>query len=150
MKTFTLSIAVMFVVAASVNATVVVITTGTPTKDLEGFTTWMVSAASDSGPISGIDVTFSEAMNQVNPFGAATIWQDTNGLITGTGADISQNSQFLFMSADVFPLAAEMAEGAFLLKGAFTNISAHTGGEMSVDFAQIVIADGSCPFCSMP
>ena len=107
--------------------------TGTPTTDLPGYTTWTVSATSDSGSINGIDITFAGAMNQVNPFGLATTFSNNNGAISGTGGHVSQDSQFLFHSGDILPIGAE--EGPELLKAAITNISAHTDGAMSVDFA---------------
>ncbi len=140
MKRFTLAIAVMFVVAVSANAAVVVTSTGVATTELSGYTTWTVNATSDSGPINGIDVTFTGAMNQVNPAGNATIFTDANGFFSFVGADVSQDSQFLFAAADLLNIGAE--EGAELLKGALTGISAYSGGLMSVDFAQVVIADG--------
>ena len=132
-KRLTLVIDVLFLVAASANAAVLITSTGTPTTDLPGYTTWTVSATSDSGSINGIDITFAGAMNQVNPFGLATTFSNNNGAISGTGGHVSQDSQFLFHSGDILPIGAE--EGPELLKAAITNISAHTGGAMSVDFA---------------
>ena len=140
MKRFTLAVAVMFVVAVSANAAVVVTSTGVATTELTGYTTWTVNATSDSGPINGIDVTFTGAMNQVNPAGQASIFTDANGFFGFVNADVSQDSQFLFASGDI--LSTAMDEGASELTGAITNISNHTSAAMSVDFAQIVMADG--------
>lgn len=140
MKRFTLAIAVMFVVAVSANAAVVITSTGVATTDLAGYDTWTVNATSDSGPINGIDVTFTGAMNHVNPAGNATIFTDANGFFGFVGADVSQDSQFLFASGDLLNIGAE--EGAELLKAALTNISAYSGGSLSIDFAQIVVPTG--------
>ena len=111
----------------------VITSTGTPTTGLPGYTTWTVNATSDAGPINGIDITFTGAMNQVNPAGNATIFTDANAFFSFVGADVSQDSQILFPSSGILCLGAE--EGPELLKAAITNISAHTGGAMSVDFA---------------
>jgi hypothetical protein len=138
MKRFALATAVMFVIAVSANAAVVITLDGVATTGLAGHTTYTVKATSDSGPINGIDVTFEGAMNQVNPFSLATIFTDMNSAIAGSG-DVSQDSQFLFGSGDI--LSTATGEGDSLLKGAITNIAALGGGQ-SVDFAQIVIADG--------
>ena len=98
-----------------------------------------MDATSDSGSINGIDITFAGAMNQVNPTGISTIFTDGKLFFGFVGADVSQDSQFLFHSGDILSIGAE--EGPELLKAAITNISAHTGGAMSVDIAQIVFAD---------
>ncbi len=124
----------------SIGGSVVVTSTGVPTMDMPGFTTWTVNATSDVGPINGIDITFTGAMNQVNPAGQPSIFTNANGFFSFVGADVSQDSQFLFDSGDILQVGT--AEGAELLKAAITNISSHTGGAMSVDFAQIVIANG--------
>ena len=140
MKRFALAIAVVFALAVSVNAAVVVTSAGVPTTDLTGYTTWTVTATSDSGAINGIDATFAGAMNHVNPNGMATIFNDSNGFFGFVSANASQDSQFLFGSADI--LSTATGEGDSLLKGALTNLSAYSGGSMSIDFAQIVIANG--------
>jgi hypothetical protein len=140
MKRFTVAIVVAFAVAASANAGVLVTSTGVPTTDLEGFTTWTVNATSDSGPINGIDATFAGPMNHVNPNGMATVFNDTNGFFGFVFANASQDSQFLFKSDKI--LSTATGEGDSLLKGALTNLSAYSGGSMSIDFAQIVIANG--------
>ena len=144
MKKFTLATAVMLMIAAATNGEVVMTAIGVPTTDMPGFTTWTVNATSDTGPINGIDVTFNGAMNQVNPFGGmSTIWQDSNQIFDNIPENVSQDSQFLYKSSEVFLLPSEMKEGDNLLAGVFTHIASHTGGAMSVDFAQIVAPNGS-------
>jgi hypothetical protein len=144
MKKFTLATAVMLMIAAATNGEVMMTAIGVPTTDMPGFTTWTVNATSDTGPINGIDVTFNGAMNQVNPFGGmSTIWQDSNQIFDNISENVSQDSQFLYKSSEVFLLPSEMKEGDNLLAGVFTHIASHTGGAMSVDFAQIVAPNGS-------
>jgi hypothetical protein len=144
MKKFILATAVMLMIAASTNGEVVMTAIGVPTTNMPGFTTWTVNATSDTGPINGIDVTFNGAMNQVNPFGGmSTIWQDSNQSFDNIPENVLQDSQFLYKSSEVFPLSSEMKEGDNLLAGVFTNIASHTGGATSVDFAQIVVPNGS-------
>ena len=117
MKRFTLAIAVMFVVAVSANAAVVITSTGAATTELAGYTTWTVNATSDSGPINGIDVTFTGAMNQVNPAGNDTIFTDANGffgyLLTPMCRKIRSSMFAASGSAE-----HSLQEGAELLKAA--------------------------------
>ena len=137
MKRFTLAIAVMFVIAASANAAVVVTSTGAATTGLAGYTTFTMTASTDVGGIQGIDATFSGAMNHINPAGNAAIFQDANGFFSFVGASVDQDSQFNWASGDV--VVAAQGESADSLNGAF---AWSTGGVASVDFAQIVVADG--------
>ena len=137
MKRFTLAIAVMFVIAASANAAVVVTSTGVATTGLAGYTTYTMTASTDVGGIQGIDATFAGAMNQVNPAGNASIFQDANGFFSFVGASVDQDSQFNWASGDV--VVARQGESADSLDGAFAWSS---GGVVSVDFAQIVVAEG--------
>ena len=139
MKSITLAIAVMFMVAVSANAAVVMTTTGAPTTDLDGFTTWTVSVSGDN-PIKGIDASFTGAMNHVNPcmWGSCveTIFNDNNGPIGQSGGHVSQDSQFTFAKPEL-SLGAE--ESATSLAVGVTGIQALGN---AFDFAQIVIADG--------
>ena len=131
--------ALLLSVASVANAAVMVTTESAATTGLAGFTTYTVTASSDVGAINGIDISFDGAMNQVNPFTLATIFQDNNATFGGVGADVSQDSQFLFASSAVLSLNTE--EGANLLKGALTNLAPLNTGN-SLPFAQIVIEDG--------
>jgi hypothetical protein len=137
MKNFTLAIAVMFAIAVSANAAVVVTSSGAATTDLPGYTTFTMTASTDVGGIQGIDATFTGAMNQVNPAGNASIFEDANGFFSFVGASIDQDSQFHWASGDV--VVARQAESATSLDGAFAWAS---GGVGSVDFAHIVVPDG--------
>ena len=144
MKRFTLAIAVMLVVAVSANAAVVITSTSSETADLEGFTTWAVTATSDSGAINGIDGQFTGAMNQTKAFGALdTIFADDGALdATPISYYHHKDSHWEFNKGDILPLAQAGAnsEDGNHLKGTFTNIAQHTGNLTSVLIAQIVTA----------
>jgi hypothetical protein len=143
MKRFTLAIAVMFVIAVSANAAVVITSTGAPTADLAGYTTYTVTATSDSSAVNGIDGSFTGAMNQSKAFNALdTPWMDSGAADTsGTMYLQHHDSYWAFNASDVLPIASAMTETASSLNGVFTNISAHTGGLTSVVIAQLVLAD---------
>ena len=145
MKNFTLAIAVMFVIAVSANAAVVVTSTSAPPDGLAGYTTHTVTATSDSAAVNGIDGSFTGAMNQSKAFGALdTPWQNSGALDTSGAMYIqAHDSYWAFNDTDVLPIAAEMTESESALNGVFTNISAHTGGALSVVIAQIVLATGT-------
>ena len=72
MKKFTLAIAVMFVIAVSANAAVVVTSTSAPTVGLAGYMTHTVTATSDGGAINGIDGSFTGAMHQTTSISLAS------------------------------------------------------------------------------
>ncbi|WP_442484646.1 PEP-CTERM sorting domain-containing protein [Aeoliella sp. SH292] len=113
---------------------------GVATTGLAGYTTYTVKVDSDSGAINGVRASFDGAMNQVSPFGLPTIFTDNNGVIQGTGGQVSQDSQFKFASAQV--LSLETAESATFLRGALTNLASFDPGS-GLTLAQIVIADGA-------
>ena len=138
MKKFTLAIAVMFVIAVSANAAVVVTSSFVETTDLPGYETWTVNA-SGGDVIKGIDVEFTGAMNQINPFGGSSIFDEGNGAIAFVG-HVSQDSQFLFSEP---ALVTRKDESASLLTGAMTKVQDETGNATALDFAQIVIAAGN-------
>jgi hypothetical protein len=136
---FLFAVAITAFVAGVSNAAVVVTATSVPTTGLSGFETWTVRAASDGMAINGIDISFDGAMNQVNPFGLASIFQDNNGTFVAVGANASQDSQFLFTSSQV--LSLNTSESATKLAGALTNLSALNTAN-AINFAQIVLPVG--------
>ncbi|WP_442484648.1 PEP-CTERM sorting domain-containing protein [Aeoliella sp. SH292] len=136
---FLFAVAITAFVAGVSNAAVVVTATSAPTTGLSGFETWTVRAASDGMAINGIDISFDGAMNQVNPFGLASIFQDNNGTFVAVGANASQDSQFLFTSSQV--LSLNTSESATKLAGALTNLAALNTAN-AINFAQIVIPVG--------
>lgn len=111
----------------------------TPTVDLEGYRTYTLSIESFEGEsFRGFDAGFSGSMNQVNPFGLATIFTDNNVVFPAVGADVSQDSQFLFASSDVLTIGLE--ESATSLQGAFSGL-VFLDRPNPKPFAQIVTND---------
>src|SRR5262245_31559498 len=93
--------------SAAANATIVIShDNGVPTTGLPGFRTVTVTATSTvageliqgvdffGGPIYNMDLGFFGPMNQVNPSGQPTVFQDLNAFFGAT--PVAQDSQFLF------------------------------------------------------
>lgn len=131
--------AVATLFAASAEAVVIVAGADAAAESRDGFDIFDIVLQSDEGAINGIDATFTGDMNQINPFGLATIFNNNNGAIEGSeGAGASRlDSQFNFPNT-VLNIGAE--EGAALLKAAITNLASSNTGELSI--AQIVLPSG--------
>lgn len=133
------SITLALALVSSADAAILVSSTFQPTPGLAGFNTWTINLATDFDQLSTIDAKFnSPVMNQVNPLGFPTIFQDNNALFGFVGANVLQDSQFLFNTTTdsllVVP-APTTSEGANKLTGAFTGFSPF----VSRNIAQIVI-----------
>jgi hypothetical protein len=93
-----------------------------PTPGLDGFNTYRITATSDLGNIVGFDFSSSGnygvtgPMNQLNPFGQPTVYQDS----MLAGGNPLQDSHFLFNCSDVLTLFPE--ESATSLHAAFALI----------------------------
>ena len=129
--------------AVSSQAAVFVTSSGSPTVGLPGYTTWTVFAnTNDGSQIRGFDFAsqptfgFFGPMNQVNPAGQRTVFQDNNAFFPFVGADVSQDSQFKFLSAAVTKPAGFDSEGPDRLRSVF---AAPAPLGTSVQFAQLVI-----------
>jgi hypothetical protein len=130
-----------------VNATVA----SEPTPGKPGYETKTITYTMMDPSISiiGFDGKFVGAMNQVDPSGLPTVFQDNNALFGGAGADVKQDSQFLFKTTDGDPvngvLVTRSAESATLLDASFTL----KGGRddplagPSVTIAQLVVPAGA-------
>ena len=90
--------------------------------------------------ILGIDAVFTGTMNQINPFGISSIFQN-NMLFGFFGASVDQDSQFSFSHTDL--LVAKQEENGSRLHAAFAITSEGDTGASSVDFAHIVIPNGA-------
>ena len=133
--------------ASSAHASILVTTTHVPTPGLSGFTTYTVNVSTNVDLLSTIDAKFNAAtMNQVNPFGLATIFTDNNATFSFVGANTQQDSQFLFNTGTDSLLvvgAPTTAEGSTKLTSAFTGFTPFA----SKAIAQIVIpTNGSATF----
>jgi hypothetical protein len=134
-------------VAASSQAAVIITQEGVPTDGMPGFTTWTLTASTDGlipgEQIQGFDFAsqpafgFFGAMNQVNPFGLATIFEDNNAAISAT-SHVSRDSQFKFTTSEVTVPAGFSSEGPNQLRSVFA-AGAPLG--TSVPFVQLAIPD---------
>jgi len=136
-----------FAAAGSASGQTGVEVTSAPTTDLAGFTTFTLTADTTDGVVIGFDFVgngsnfgFFGPMNQINPGGSATVFNDANAFFGFVGADTSQDSQFLVNSSD--GIAINPAESGQVLQAAFNVSSGDLGGSV-VPFAQIVIQDGN-------
>lgn len=127
-------------------ATVNVTTSSIETPDLSGYETWTVSLSTPDGLLIGFDATFTaDTMNQVNPNGVSTVFNDSNAFFSFVGAEAAQDSQFLFNTGDLTVAPATSDENNQLLTSAFSL----TGGpgsplaSSSIDIAQIVLPTGT-------
>lgn len=107
-----------------------------PTPGLSGFTTFTFAIQSGAGEsLRGVDAAVTGPLGQVNPLGVPTVFSDNNGVFPFIGADVRQDSQFLFDSGDVLSIGA--VESAAGLSGAISGI-ASLGLPNPVDFVQVV------------
>lgn len=123
---------------------------GVPTPNVDGHTTYTITAVSEEHQIAGFDFFgggqlgergFFGPMHQVdanpNPDITGTIWNDNNFTFPNIGAGFApgDDSQFLFSSFDF--LVSSQAEGPDHLRAAAASDSGLLG--TTVDIAQLVI-----------
>ncbi len=140
-------IAAVFVVCISVAAQAAVTTsfTSSPTVDLAGYTTYIVTLTSDTGDLTGFEVSFDGPMNQMNLFDLSTIFiPDIQTTQFAPHPIFDWDSHFLFYESDliVVPGASESPTHLAAIF-AFTGASALIYTGPSVEIAQIIIADGN-------
>jgi hypothetical protein len=139
----------VFAFPVSSQGAVFVTQSGSPTIGLPGYTTWTLFAnTNDGSQIQGFDFAsqpsfgFFGPMNQVNPAGNPTVFQDYNSFFPFIGADVSQDSHFKFLSAAVTKPAGFDSEGPDRLRSVFAT-AAPLG--TSVQFVQLVIPNAGTP-----
>ena len=109
---------VSFTCIANASATSVLVDFA-DTVGLPGFKTLTFSVQTDPGmSFRGVNAKFNGPLNQVNPAGNSTPFNDFN-LFFGD-ADVSQDSHFLFNSGDLLSIGVE--EGPNFLRGSITGI----------------------------
>jgi len=141
-KTF-LALSAVLLTAAASQAAIIVNVAELPTTAKAGFVTDTLTATAGVGEkIIGFDFVgsgsggFNGAMNQVNPFGLATIFADNNAVIPAAGATPDNDSQFPLLSST--GISVNTSESANALKGAFNLDAAHVATATNVlAFAQI-------------
>jgi len=121
-----------------------------PTPGLPGMVTntLIFSALEQGDKIVGFDGKFIGPMNQVNPLDQPTVFQDNNVVFGYIGADVWEDSQFLFRTtaADAVNgvLVDRAGESATLLDGRFTLMGGRSNplaGD-TVAIAQLVMPAG--------
>lgn len=113
------------------------------TPSLPGFTTTVITLIPPAGEsITGVDASFSGELNQVNPAGTPTVFQDINFLFGFVGADPLDDSQFLFEPSDLLTFGAFNEESDSSLTGFFTFVE-FPGDDVELEIAQLVAPAGS-------
>jgi len=144
-----LSLTIAAALAASSQAALIVSHTSVPTTGIAGMNTYTVTASADAGEkIIGFDFVgngtnfgvFGSALNQVNPFGQATVYADSNGLFVPAGADVTQDTQFKVLSST--GIAIQSSESAAALKSAFNTNTVATASNV-LAFVQIATSTPS-------
>lgn len=129
-------LATLFVATSSVANAGILSATSEPTPGLEGFETITFSFEAEEGEaFRGFDASFTGTINQLNPFGLETIFNNNNGAVIGSGGQAEQDSQFLFGSSEVLSIGA--TESGAELSGAISGLAA-LGLDNPAAFAQIV------------
>jgi hypothetical protein len=113
----TLAVLLMFYLATSSHASIIISTLYAPTTGLPGYITETLTATDTDATekIIGFDFAsgssgFFGAMNQVNPFGISTVFNDNNAFFPVVGATPDQDSQFQVNSGSgIFVIPAETA-----------------------------------------
>jgi len=143
-NTFFTTLAVLSL-AASSEAGVIISQSSSPTIGKAGYSTVTLTATTNDGSqIQGFDFAslpaygFFGSMNQVNPGGNPTIFQDSNSFFSFVGADVTQDSQFKFLSSNLTVPSGFASESATQLRAVFA-ASAPMG--TSVPFVQLAIPD---------
>jgi hypothetical protein len=150
-----LSVALPAAMASFASAVTIVASTSAPTVGLAGFTTFTLTATSAPGTkLIGFDFAgdgstgpgakgFFGSMNQVNPAGFATVFNDNNAFFAFVpGSNVSQDSQFRVKSTD--GVSVKDAEGPTFLQSAFSYNPPGVATATNVwQFAQLAIPDAA-------
>ncbi len=137
----------MLAIATTANAAITHSVTSSATAGLAGYTTWDVSFTTDTDLISGFNIVVTadtgSALNQVNPAGIATIFEDANVFFAFVNMDVSADTQFHYASSTL--TIASSSESATDLSGAFTWSGGTNDARMAatVNVLQICMADGN-------
>lgn len=122
-------------------------TSSAPTVGIPGMTTYTLTAIAAAGEkVVGFDFVGGTygiygPLNQVNPFGLPTVFNDNNVLFLPAGKDVSQDTQFLVKSTD--GIAINRSESANSLRAAFAFLPANLPWGNTLAFAQIATSNPS-------
>ncbi|MCA9240814.1 MAG: PEP-CTERM sorting domain-containing protein [Planctomycetales bacterium] len=134
------------ILVSAASASIMVLQEPMPTVGVPGGTTWKVTLVSDNPNeiIYGVDARFSGTLGQVRggPI-TSTPFQDSNAFFDFIGADVSQDSQFLFQTNQLNPPPLAVVDTEAELGAAITNLPGATGGDgLSIPLAQLAIGPG--------
>jgi hypothetical protein len=141
-----LAVSMVLALAASTQAAIMTSLAIAPTVGVPGMNTYTLTAIAPAGEkIIGFDFVgggglfgFNGPMNQINPVGQSTVFNDNNAFFPFVPADTSADSQFKVKTTE--GIALNGAEGANLLKGAFNYSAANVGALASNVWAFVQIA----------
>lgn len=167
----TLAVCVLLVTALAAQAGVMVTSTYIDTPGLPGYRTYTLTATSDN-PIIGFNFAqpnygFFGQLNQVNPSGLPTVFQNNNALFSSVGAVVSQDSQFLFNSNALVLPAGYSSESGSQLRSIFASViplgttvafaqvaalgrvqfQGSVAFEVGNDVVEQFVSGETCPFC---
>lgn len=139
--------------AASRAAAAIVVTgTSEPTPGLSGYQTYTLTATSTSGKVIGFNFDSSGgsgfglfgALNQVDPFGIVTVFNDTpDAIFLAFGSNVKADTHFMVKSFE--GIAVNAAESATSLTGAF-NLTNTAAAPAAMVFAQLVARTATIHF----
>jgi len=137
------AVAATATLAAASSMAAVSISANVTSSSLAGFDVITYTATSDVANIAAFDVAFTgPAINQLNPFGSSTIYDDNNNLFAFAGLPVDGDSQFLFTNGEEAVVAPGLnSESSTSLVGVIGIAGAFQ--LMSYDFAQIVVPTGT-------
>ena len=151
MKKALFGLMLVLTISAVAQATNVVTVNSVPTPGLPGFSTntFIITMEVLTDEIVGYDGRFDGPMNQVNPFGMPTVFQDNNVAFGYVGENVLRDSQFLFKTTNLNTvngvLVGRAGESAVLLDGAFAMKGGRSNPQalQSVAIAQLVVLDSA-------
>ncbi|MCA9240813.1 MAG: hypothetical protein KDA37_11460 [Planctomycetales bacterium] len=146
MKSLFFTLVMLFFTSAC-SAAIFLRTERTPTVGIPNTSTWTITLVSDDPNeiIFGVSAKITGTLGQVRggPI-TTTPFQDMNGFFDFIGADVSQDSQFLFLASELSPPALSVVDTENELSAAITNLPSATGGDgLIVPLAQVVLQN--CP-----
>jgi hypothetical protein len=148
-KIVTYAIALLIARQAAAAVSISGFQNGMPTPGLPDYTTYVLTATSDGGPVKGfnfvsaggLEYGYFGELNQAKPFGAATVFNDLpDFFFAAAGMNRLADSQFL--APALGNLSGFHVEDATTLQGAWLTGSPAMA-TTSLPFAQIVLRNGA-------
>ncbi len=114
------------------------------TTTLPGYKTITVSISTDDDLLVGFDLEFETegTMNQVNPYGMPTVFEDLNFGFPFVGASVDQDSQFKFNSNDLTVASGSESSTTLAAEFMFDDGGDDDDAGTVVILAQVVVPSG--------